>query len=742
MNTTSEPLNNRILVIDDNPSIHDDFRKILGASGAKNHSLEESESAVFGEAPKRTLEAAFEIESAFQGKEGLEKVQQAMEAGRPYAMAFVDVRMPPGWDGVETIGHIWKVYPDLQVVICTAYSDYSWADITKNLGTSDNLVILKKPFDNIEVFQLAHALTKKWYLKQQADLKLEHLDKLVNLRTQELQTTNQKLEREIAERVKADASLRRLEERFSKAFAANPLPMIIYTFDGERCIDVNRQFLKMFNYQPKEVIDQPLADLQIAAAPEKWAAFRTQLRKSRSVHNLNCACRTKSGKTRDALLWAELLNVGAEPCVLLIIEDVTERRLLENQLHQAQKMEAIGQLATGIAHDFNNILTVIQGHVELLLMSANFEQKAAKSLEQVSRASSRAAELTRQLLAFCRKQAGQPQVLDLNKQFQSIKGMLGRLLGEQIQLQCDFAQDLPSVFADPSNIEQIIKNLATNACEAMPRGGTLTITATSVQIDESHSNVYSDARAGAHVCLSISDTGCGIKPDALPRIFEPFFTTKQLGKGAGLGLATVYGLVKQLNGWVEVDSEVDKGSTFKVYLPAHGAAEPAQTAETARIAEPARTAETPKKAQPTILVVEDEDALRELTCRVVRNAGYQVIAAADGAEALKAWKENQSKIDLLFTDIVMPNGISGRELARKLRAEKSDLKIFFTSGYSAELAAKDSLLAEGHNFLAKPFSPKVLLQALSECLSGTGSQFSPGRENATARMPDPAGLRR
>jgi CheY-like chemotaxis protein len=266
-------------------------------------------------------------------------------------------------------------------------------------------------------------------------------------------------------------------------------------------------------------------------------------------------------------------------------------------------------------------------------------------------------------------------------------------------------------------------NLAVNARDAMPRGGTLTITATAASIDDTGVHRHPDARNGGYVCLSVTDTGCGIKADILPRIFEPFFTTKLMGKGTGLGLATVYGIVKQLDGWVEVSTEVGKGSTFKVYLPAHGQVGVASAAEA-----------EPKEAfhvGATIFVVEDEDALRELTCEVIRDAGYQVIAAADGVEALKVWKENRSRVDLLFTDIVMPNGISGRELARKLRADKRDLKIFFTSGYSAELIGKDSLLAEGNSFLAKPYSPKALLEAVRQCLSGIHSQFSPALETAT-----------
>ena len=269
-------------------------------------------------------------------------MRQAIKAGRPYAVAFVDIRMPPGWDGVETIKHIWQIAPDLQVVICTAYLDYSWKTIIENLGESDNLVTLKKPFDDIEVLQLVHALAKKWGLDRQVKCRIEQLAGWVNLRTQELQTANVRLERENAEHKETEKALRLSEERFSKAFRSNPLPMLIYSLSNEQCLDANAQFLTMLDFPPQEVIGRSLAQLRVLPDETRWFKMREQLQRFRSVRNWEYAFRTRSGAIRHTLLWAELIEVAAEPCVLLIVEDVTERRVWKNNCTRPRKWRPWG----------------------------------------------------------------------------------------------------------------------------------------------------------------------------------------------------------------------------------------------------------------------------------------------------------------------------------------------------------------------------------------------------------------
>jgi two-component system NtrC family sensor kinase len=584
MNTDTFPPNRRILIIDDNPSIHDDFRKIFPTAPAHQTALEAAEATLF-DLDSQPSDVRFELDFAFQGQEGLARIQTALAAGQPYAMAFVDVRMPPGWDGVETIAHLWEVQPDLQCVICTAYSDYSLDEITRKLGRSDRMVILKKPFDNIEALQLAHALTEKWELLRKARLNAADLERCVAVRTAELREANEKLQVEM-----------------------------------------------------------------------------------------------------------------------------TERTHLESIVRQAQKMEAIGQLAGGIAHDFNNILTVIRGYLCLVLADESLEHRTREPLQQVDAAAQRAAGLTRQLLTFSRKQLVQREALNLNEVISQITKMLHRLLGEDVALQIEPASGLPEVHADRAMLEQVLVNLAVNARDAMQNGGRLLIETRREEFFQVPPAANPEARPGRFVCLAVTDSGSGIEPQVMAHLFEPFFTTKEVGKGTGLGLATVYGIVKQHGGWIEVSSQPGQGARFKIYFPEYRS--PVTQATPAAVTQPRASGGT-----ETIFLVEDEPSLRGVAARVLRNYGYQVITACSGAEALRVWPEHADKVDLLLTDMVMPEGISGRELAQQLQQAKPALKVLFSSGYSTELVGRDALLQDGKNFLPKPYNPDKLALTVRACLN-------------------------
>jgi PAS domain S-box-containing protein len=700
--------NERILIIDDNPSIHEDFRKILGGSKSPNLRWLDAKAALFGEPAAPGGEALFELDSAYQGQEGLERVQTALTEGRPYALAFVDVRMPPGWDGVETIGRLWKAYPELQVVICTAYSDYSWEQIIQQLGKSDSLVILKKPFDNVEVLQLAHALTEKWFLSQQAKDRMQDLDRIVRQRTAELQAANQKLQEEIAERRQMEEALRVSQERFAKAFQASPIPMAIQTLREERFVDVNEAFLRRMGYQAGEVIGRTPLELELWAEPSARQQFLSTLHRDHSVRNWECQFRTSAQQLRHVLLSAELFELDAEPNVLVIAEDISERLNLERQLRQAQKMEAVGQLAAGIAHDFNNLLTIIQGHVSLRLTARDLDEKLADSLQQVAVATERAANLTRQLLAFSSKQIMQPKVLNLNQVIRAMHDMLVRIIGEQITLQCECAEDLPAILADEANMEQIVMNLAVNARDAMTNGGQLTLRTREMRIEEEDAAQNPEARPGNFICFTLIDTGCGMDPHVLSHIFEPFYTTKEVGKGTGLGLATVYGIVKQHGGWIEVSSRVSSGSTFRVFLPV-----------TEKSVEPNPGPKPPRfnlRGHERVLIVEDESLLRELVHEILERNGYGVFEAANGVEALEIWAREKGDFDLLVTDLVMPNGISGRDLAQRLRLKEPKLKVLFTSGYSSEMVSQEVALGTDTSFLQKPYKPDFLLEVVRQII--------------------------
>jgi len=395
--------------------------------------------------------------------------------------------------------------------------------------------------------------------------------------------------------------------------------------------------------------------------------------------------------------------------------DITDRLNLEAQLRHSVKMEAVGQLAAGVAHDFNNILTIIQGHAELLVHTAKLDSKSENSARQIAAAAERATQLINQLLMFSRKQVMQQRHVNLNEVIQHISPMLHGLVGEHVEFKFDAAQNLPVLCVDVGMMEQVLVNLVINARDAMRSGGRLVVTTSPQQLDPVSSVLNPEARPGQFICLSVADTGCGMDANTLSHMFEPFFTTKEPGKGTGLGLATVYGIVKQHKGWIVVESHVNKGSTFAIFLPS--ADKPAEAALAAQ-APSAFEAPAMSLGDETILVVEDEPALRELVINILELCGYRIHQARTGVEALRVWEKHKDEIDLLLTDMVMPDGMSGRQLAERLQAEDPALKVIYTSGYSPGMAGKDIALLEGFNFLAKPYPPSRLAHVVRDCLDG------------------------
>ncbi len=677
----------RILIVDDNPSIHEDFRKILGVKTAKQSHLDNVESELFGATEKPAERQGFRIDSAYQGQEAFELVKKSVADGDPYVLMFVDIRMPPGWDGVETLENIWKVAPETQAVVCTAYSDYSWDEMTRRLGQSDNLLILKKPFETVEVLQMAHALSQKWFLGRQAQLRMDDLDQMVRQRTTELRAS---------------------EERFSKAFQASPISMAILRHDDGGVIDTNQSFNALTGYSAEALRRKKASDLQLWSAISESPAFQTA---SIRLRDKACTLRNRDESIRQVVVSTEPLSLGSIPCLLVIVEDMTEQLKIEAQLRQAQKMEVIGRMAAGIAHEFNNLLTVIQGDVGLLQSANPSPVDRNALLEQIMQASQRAATFTRQLLAFSRKQVLQPRVLDVGDLIVRMKKMLARLLGEKFEVQIHRSTDVLCIRADEGGLEQVLMNLVLNARDAMINGGLVEISTEPVTLDDQAAAKNPEARAGKFACVHVTDHGTGMTPQIISRIFDPFFTTKDVGKGTGLGLSTIHGIVKQHEGWVEVVSEIGKGSTFKVFLPACDAT-PADPA-------PAVQSAAPEAGRgEVILVVEDEVTVRDLACIALRKRGYKVLDAANGPEAIEVWKKSSEQIDLLLTDMVMPAGMSGGQLAKDLVERNPKLKIIYTSGYSPEILKQDSLLAQGINFLPKPYDLPALLKAVRLCLDG------------------------
>lgn len=391
-----------------------------------------------------------------------------------------------------------------------------------------------------------------------------------------------------------------------------------------------------------------------------------------------------------------------------VAEDITERRQLEEQFRQSQKMEAVGQLAGGVAHDFNNILTAILMHLGLLRAQPELAQGMQETLHELEGEARRATALTRQLLLFSRRQVMQPRDLDLNEVVTSLAKMLQRIIGEDVKLQLHLHGTPLITRADAGMLDQVLLNLAVNARDAMPGGGRLLIETAEKIVDDELARFYPDVAPGRYVWLSVSDTGTGIPPEILSRIFEPFFTTKEPGKGTGLGLASVFGIVKQHRGWIKAYSEPGQGANFQIFLPA--------SATTPKALDLATLPPQPRGGTEIILLVEDEARVRTLTRLVLERAGYQVLEAPHGVLALQVWEREAGRVDLLLTDIVMPEGLSGRQLAQQLQQRKPKLKVIFTSGYSAEIAGRELKLEEGQNFIQKPCSPAQLLQTVRHCL--------------------------
>jgi two-component system, cell cycle sensor histidine kinase and response regulator CckA len=555
MNTSQPPAANRILIVDDNPAIHTDFRKILAPEAATSESLQEAERILFGEpAPAKNASAVnYQLESAYQGQEGLALVEKAAAENRPFALAFMDVRMPPGWDGIETIRHIWARFPELPVVVCTAFSDYSWTEMMERLGHSDNLVILRKPFEPIEVLQLAHSLTHKWQQARQIQAHIQELDSLVAARTRKLAETNE--------------ALRRSEKRFSKAFQANPVPLLLLDTQTQHWTDVNASLLELLNLRRQDLVGQSAQTQPAFTEPHALQAITKDSLAGQPVQNRQLELVRPDQTKLTVLASAEMFELEGQPHLLLSLQDITLRIKMENQIREAQKMEVVSQIAAGVAHDFNNILTVIQGHAELQLDNGTPDPSVKESFEEIIQAANRAANLVRQLLAFSRKQMLHPRPLEVEPILHEFTPTLGRLLSDQIAIEIRCAPGLPVVYADAINFQQVLINLTLNARDAMPQGGSLTIAAEPFEADDQYRGRVPEALPGRFVRFSVTDTGTGMSEAVRRKVFEPFFTTKEVGQGTGLGLSSVYGIIKQHQGWLEVESTPGNGSTFRFYLP-------------------------------------------------------------------------------------------------------------------------------------------------------------------------------
>ena len=505
----------------------------------------------------------------------------------------------------------------------------------------------------------------------------------------------------------------RKSETMLLALLESATQAIISIDKGGRIVLANRRCEEMFGYTRQEMLGSSIELLLPENRRRVHMIERQDYFEKPHVRpmgiGMDLAGRRKDGKEFPVEVSLSYIETEAGIFGIAFVSDISQRKLLEEQLLHAQKMEAVGRLAGGVAHDFNNMLTVIAGYNRMILDELSAMDPLRGYAEEILKAADRAGAITNQLLTFSRRQIAKPRVIQLNMVIAQTDKMMRRLIGEDIHLNLRLPADVGNIKADPGHVEQALVNLVVNARDAMPQGGALTIETANVHLDENYVRTHMGVSPGEFVMMAVSDTGHGMDTETRRRIFEPFFTTKEKGRGTGLGLATVYGTVKQAGGDIWVYSEPGHGSTFKLYFP--------------RVMEPVSeltpggdVGSTASNGQETILLVEDEDSVRELTLKMLQILGYRVLVAASGEEALKISRTHTSELSLLLTDVVMP-GMSGRQLADAMILERPDLRVLFLSGYTENTVVHHGVLDSGVDFLPKPFSREVLGKKLREILS-------------------------
>jgi two-component system cell cycle sensor histidine kinase/response regulator CckA len=531
---------------------------------------------------------------------------------------------------------------------------------------------------------------------------------------------------DISARKREENALRVSERQYRALFEQSPLPKFLFDYTSRRFLAVNETAVRTYGYSRDEFLKMTVDDIQVCddaasagAGVEVSPVGTTQRGPWRHVK--------KDGTRIDVDITAHRFVFEGRPCGLTVAQDVTERSRMEGQLRQAQKMDAIGNLAGGVAHDFNNILSVILSYSHMLAEGLKPGDPMREDLEEISGAGERAAALTRQLLAFSRQQILQPRVLDLNAVIAGVARMLRRVVGEDVELTVTSAAELGAVTADPGQVEQVLMNLVVNARDAMPKGGKLTIETANVKLDEGYAVTHTGVEPGTYVMLAVTDTGSGMDAGTRDRIFEPFFTTKERGKGTGLGLSTVFGIVRQSGGNIWVYSEPGEGTTIKVYLPLAGAV----SAIITELAPDTRA----RHGSETILLVEDEESVRALVRTILERHGYLVLEAQSGGDALLLCEQHKATIHVLLTDVVMPR-MSGRQLAQRLAPLRPDMRVLFMSGYTDDSIVRHGVLDSDVAFLQKPITPEALTRRLREVIE---SPDGLGRMRPSSRPPATGG---
>jgi len=703
--------NHRILVVDDNEAIHDDFRKILNAASEEEFDAEET--AVFGGQVQSRPRIKFELGFASQGQQALELVKAAVQAGRRYAVVFVDVRMPPGWDGLETAVRLWEVDPDLQIVICTAYSDKSWEEMMEMVSHPERVIILKKPFDSIEVLQLSHALTEKWSLLQSSRRNFQDLEQAVCRRTREMQAANSNLQWEIARHEMTTADLRQSKQALTEKAA-----LLEKAQDAIFVHDLSGR-LTYWNYSAARLYEWPVAQtsgeeihFRLGGDVVRWKdARQTTLATGEWMGELSQ--QTQSGRELTVeSRWSLLRDEQGQPSAFLVINtDVTEKKRLEAKILRTQRMESIGTIAGGIAHDLNNILHPISLAMEIFRAQLGSSVDSSM-LDLVMANTERARALVKQVLSFARGEEGGHMVIPPSTLVNEIGNIVRATFSKAITFQAQIASEAWPFLGDATQVHQVLLNLCVNARDAMPSGGTLTLSVENAELDALEAAAEPDAAPGRYVVLSVTDTGTGIPEKLRERIFDPFFTTKAQGSGTGLGLATTLRIVQMHGGFISLASEEGKGTTFRVFMPV------ADSPVIKNISPDGDADADVRGNGELILIVDDERSILTVMRALLEGSGYRVLCSHDGVEGIKVYAQAPEEFSVVITDMNMPF-MDGTALVGTLKKINPTVKVIVTTGMASP-ASIDAVRSFGvEEIIPKPCSSHALLLALRKTLSGS-----------------------
>ncbi len=692
----------RILIADDEENILHLYKTVLSPEISEKNDFDSEisklEERLFSEAvPSQSSKDIFDIVTCNQAEKAVKEVEKSIAEDNRYAIAFLDIRMPPGKDGIWAAERIRALDPMIAIVIVTAFSDIDVKDIADRIPPQDKLLFLLKPFHPQEILQFSKALSSKWKAEQEVFRHQDKLNSIIDNQQQNLLKLNRKIEKGNLVLQKTESLLSKHKALLEEVFNGVREGIIMLDMEGKILLS-NPFFCNLLDLSPNDVNGKIVYSLMDESSRVELYRFMrsSDFSESKSINlTLNEDDKPKHLYITIYPRFTGTTLIG----YFAVIQDLTEQKQLELQFLQSQKMEAMGKLAGGIAHDFNNLLTVISGNSELLL-DEDIGDENKQIINEIKQSSTDAQKLTKQLLYFSRQQKLSKTNTNLNNVIVNLNSVLKRIIGVNISIQSEMENNLGMINADITLIKQMIINLVINAKDALPNGGVIKLISRNVTIDEAMTKTIPNSFRGHFVCLTIEDNGTGIKKSILPRIFEPFYTTKEFGKGTGLGLSTVFGIVAQHNGWINVRSKVNLGTSFDIFIP---------RTDDLYI----NDKEEEKKIDTTgnnelVLVAENNKAVLRFTEDALKRNGYRVLSAETIMEAKKLFDQNFEGIDILITDLVFPDS-TGIFLIQHALLKNSELKVILTSGYSAE--DDRSKLAENMKIpvLNKPYSIKELL---------------------------------